>query len=101
MRKEALEVREKTTNPTFVDLYPPSTIPFTTLYPPFLYHIFGKGCGIKKRSGKDRRRDDYKSYLYLPFTYPLVTPDLKPTGGILGDENKKQEVRLCGDQRYR
>ena len=60
MRKEALEVREKTTNPTFVDLYPPSTIPFTTLYPPFLYHVFGKKCGIKKRSGKDRCRNDYK-----------------------------------------
>ena len=60
MRKEALEVRGKTTNPTFVDLYPPSTIPFTTLYPPFLYHIFGKGCGIKKRLGKDRCGNDYR-----------------------------------------
>lgn len=39
MRKEALEVREKTTNPTFVDLYPPSTIPFTPFTHPF-YTIF-------------------------------------------------------------
>ena len=71
----------------------------------FSFSIFrGLYMGVlkneKERTGKDRRRDDYKSYLYLPFsyplpylflpfTYPLVTPDLKPTGGILGDENKK------------
>ena len=48
MRKKELETIGKTTNPTFVDLYPP-----------FLYHVFGKGCGIKKRSGKDRCRNDY------------------------------------------
>ena len=42
----------------------------------------------------------YLTFSY-PFIYPLVTPDLKPTGGIVGDENKKQEVRLCDDQRYR
>ena len=88
MRKEASETIGKTTDYTFVDLYPPSTIPFTTLYPPFLYHVFGKGCGIKKQSGKGRCENDYRSYLLLTFTlpfsdlnltfiYPLPTPILR------------------------
>ncbi len=126
MRKEALVVGEKTTNPTFthptttllpsfthplstlcrpcfrkgmwykktvrkrqvqewLSIYPLVTLYLTfsyslvTFYLPFTYPCFGKVLWYKRKeaNGAEKaRRENYESYLYLPFTLPLSTLNL-------------------------